>query len=348
VENSGSRPVGQTLGQVRRKAMDASAASPVRQSLLAPGQQLPLVIEPAVEADHIDLAAWARQHKETLDAELDRHGAILFRGFALKTVADFEKVAGAVYPLYGGYGDLPNAGLSENIYKSTPYPADKWILFHNESSHLDLWPLRISFFCLRAAATGGETPLLDCREVYRQLDPDVARRFESKGLMYVRNFVEGFDVSWQQFFKTTDKQVVEELCGRNNVTCEWTAGNGLRLRQRTRAVTRHPRTGEMVFFNQVQLHHLSCLDADTRESLLALFKEEDLPRNVYFGDGSPIDDEVMHSLGELYMNLCVSFAWREGDIVMLDNMLAAHARKPFSGEREIVVAMGEMMDGRAA
>jgi alpha-ketoglutarate-dependent taurine dioxygenase len=32
-------------------------------------------------------------------------------------------------------------------------------------------------------------------------------------------------------------------------------------------------------------------------------------------------------------------AWEAGDLLMLDNLLAAHGRRPFSGERRIAVAM---------
>ena len=56
-------------------------------------------------------------------------------------------------------------------------------------------------------------------------------------------------------------------------------------------------TGEISFFNQVQLHHVHCLDPETRESLLSIFKREDLPRHVYYGDGSPIEDSVMDHIG---------------------------------------------------
>jgi hypothetical protein len=38
----------------------------------------------------------------------------------------------------------------------------------------------------------------------------------------------------------------------------------------------------------------------------------------------------------------VRFTWRQGDVVLLDNMLAAHARDPYEGPRKIVVAMGAM------
>ena len=79
-----------------------------------------------------------------------------------------------------------------------------------------------------------------------------------------------------------------------------------------------------------------------RESLLSMMPAEDLPRNVYFGDGSPIEDSVVDEIRELYRQRAVSFPWQEGDILMLNNMLTAHGRNPFVGARKIVVAMGEM------
>jgi len=126
------------------------------------------------------------------------------------------------------------------------------------------------------------------------------------------------------------------------MTCEWTPGGGLRIRQRGPAVIAHPKTGEKAFFNQIQLHHPSCLDAETRSSLAALFREEDLPRNVRYGDGTPIEDSVLERIGELYWKLAISFPWREGDLVMIENMLVSHARTPYVGPRKIIVAMGEM------
>jgi alpha-ketoglutarate-dependent taurine dioxygenase len=110
-------------------------------------------------------------------------------------------------------------------------------------------------------------------------------------------------------------------------------------------VLRHPVTGELSFFNQVQLHHVHCLDPEVRESLLSIFKREDLPRHVYYGDGSEIEDSVMDYVGEVYEKNAVRFTWREGDMVTLDNMLTAHARDPFVGPRKIVVALGDIIEG---
>ena len=288
-----------------------------------------------------------RVNSETIEKYLLKHGAILFRGFGLESVSDFERVCSAVCPdLFAEYGDLPREGISDRVYQSTPYPPDMTILFHNESSHLPTWPRKQFFMCMQKARQGGETPILDCRETYTKLDRDIVDRFEEKGLMYIRNFVPGIDVSWQEFFHTDDKGKVEDACRAEGMTCEWTSANGLRVRQLSRAVIKHPKTGEMVFFNQIQLHHPYCLDPATRESLRAMFKEDELPRNVFYGDGSSIEESVVARIGELYWKLCRTFDWQEGDLILIENMLVAHARNPYVGPRKIVVAMGEMFDGK--
>jgi alpha-ketoglutarate-dependent taurine dioxygenase len=107
----------------------------------------------------------------------------------------------------------------------------------------------------------------------------------------------------------------------------------------------HPQTGELVFFNQIQLHHISFLEASARQAVLSLFDEKDYPRNVYYGDGTPIEPEVIDAITQTYEQTAVSFPWQPGDILMLDNMLTAHARKPYVGPRKIAVAMGEMFYG---
>jgi alpha-ketoglutarate-dependent taurine dioxygenase len=248
--------------------------------------------------------------------------------------------------LFGDYGDLPREEEGGKVYASTPYPPEERILFHNESSHMHRWPMRIWFYCIKAAERGGETPIVDCRQVYQQLDPDLRERFERKGLMYVRNFTDKLDVSWQSFFQTDDRAQVEDYCRRAAIDFEWKDENGLRIRQHSPAVVAHPQTGEMVFFNQLQLHHVSCLPRTVHDSLRSMLDEKDFPRNVYYGDGSPIEDSVVEAVMDLYDRLAISFRWQERDVLMLNNMLVAHSRNAFSGDRKIVVALGSMVNQR--
>jgi alpha-ketoglutarate-dependent taurine dioxygenase len=322
--------------------MDVSRATGVTSGSLSAGQRLPLVLQPAMGGE-LDLPAWAQVRREFLGEELFEHGAILFRGFAVSSVAEFERFATALCPeLFGEYGDLPREAIGGKVYGSTPYPSDQPILFHNESSHMHRWPMKIWFYCVQPAECGGETPIVDCREVYRRLEPNLRRAFSGKGLMYVRNYVEGLDVSWQTFYGTDVRSRVEELCRQAGTEFEWIRDNGLRTRQRCPAVVRHPQTGEMSFFNQLQLHHVSCLDPDVRSSLSGLVREEDLPRTVYYGDGSRIEDSVMEEISGIYRETAVAFPWQAGDVLMLDNISVAHSRNPYVGARKIVVAMGEM------
>lgn len=314
----------------------------IKTEYLHPDELFPLVAKPAV-AD-VDIADWAKNNREFIEAKLLQHGGILFRGFIDPVVAAFEEFALSICSeLFGEYGDLPREGVSGKVYGSTPYPADKAILFHSESSHLHRWPMKIWFFCVQPAQQGGETPIVDCRKIYQLLDPKLREKFAQKQIMYVRNYTDGLDVSWKDFFQTEDKSVVEEYCRQAGMEFEWKAGNNLRTRKIRPAIAKHPKTKEMVFFNQLPLHHISCLDAATRASLLSVFGEENLPRNVYYGDGTPIEDSVMAQIQAVYAQAAVSFPWQAGDILMLDNMLAAHSRNPFIGSRKIVVAMGEMI-----
>ncbi len=344
VENISPKPKMKSLKDFKRKAVDLSQAT-VHTSTLQPGRKLPLVVTPAVE--NFDLTDWAPSNREFINSKLLEHGAVLFRGFNLDSPAEFERVAASICSdLYGEYGDLPREGVAGKIYQSTPYPADKMILYHNESSHMSRWPQKINFYCVQPAEQGGATPVADCREVARRMDPNILRDFEEKGLKYVRNFSPGLDVSWQQFFHTNDRGEVVAACTQAGMTCEWTGTDSLRVGQVCQAVTRHPTTGEKVFFNQVQLHHVYCLDPAVRDSLLSIFKREDLPRHVYYGDGTEIEDPVMEHVGRVYEQCAVRFQWQKGDMITVDNMLVCHARDPHMGARKICVAMGEMITAK--
>ena len=346
MENVAEKPKMKSLKDFKRKAVDLSQPT-VKTSQLRPDQKLPLIVSPTDA--NIDLAEWAENNRDFISEKVLEHGAVLFRGFNLPTPVEFERAAAAICKeLYSEYGDLPREGVAGKIYKSTPYPADKMILYHNESSHLSSWPTRINFFCALPAQEGGATPVADCREVAKVMDPEILRTFEEKGLKYVRNFSPGLDVSWQQFFHTNDRSVVEKQCEEAGMTCEWTANDGLRVGQKCVAVTRHPKTGEKIFFNQVQLHHVYCLDKETRDSMLKIFKREDLPRHVYYGDGSEIPDSVMEHVGEVYEKCAVRFQWQKGDMISVDNMMVCHARDPHVGDRKICVAMGPLISAKDA
>jgi alpha-ketoglutarate-dependent taurine dioxygenase len=323
----------------KRKAVQSSAAEWVKTGLVQPEQQLPLVITPAI--DEINLVEWARGNIQEIERQLLAHGAILFRGFAASGIDLLTAFISATSGELLEYTDRssPRSEIGRNIYTSTDHPADQAIFLHNENSYSSTWPLRIFFFCVTPAQQGGATPLADCRRIYQSIDPSIRATFAAKQVIYVRNFGDGLGLSWQTTFQTTDRDEVDAFCQRAGIKTEWKVGNRLRTIQLRRAVARHPRSGEMVWFNQVPLFHISMLDPLLRTTLLTEFEQEDLPLNVYYGDGSPIEPEVVEHLCAVYQQETTTFAWQQGDLLMVDNMLVAHGREPFVGPRKVLVGM---------
>ncbi|WDE12575.1 non-ribosomal peptide synthetase [Thalassomonas haliotis] len=323
-----------------KKLKTASEKPQVTAAPLNPDRPFPLLVQ--CHNPSLDPLSWARQNQQQILSWLEVHAGIVFRGFNLPTELEFEQFCVAIYPeLYAMYGDLPKNDIGSKIYKSTPYPEDQMIMYHNESSHQHRWPRRQWFYCSQPSPVGGHTPIVDCREMYQRLPENIREKLEQKHLCYVRNF-SGLDVSWQHFFKTQDRSKVEALCQQNDIDYTWYGEDNLRISQVCPAVITHPVTGEKSFFNQIQLHHFSFLEADVQQHLLTTGGLDNLPRNVCYGDMEPLEQEVVDLISELYEACAVRFDWQKADVVMVDNMLAAHARDPFEGKRKIAVAMGDI------
>lgn len=274
---------------------------------------------------------------------LPEHGALLLRGFDVPDIAAFHRFATAQgRPLLSyEFGSTPRREIAAGVYTSTEYPAHQSIPLHNEQSYTREWPLQVYFFCELAAEEGGQTPIGDSRRICAAIDPAIRRRFDERKLMYVRNFGNGFDVPWQQVFNTDDCAQVERYCRAHAIDCEWKADGELRTRQVCQALARHPRTQAEVWFNQAHLFHVSALAPDVRAALIDALGEDDLPRNVYYGDGAPIEDDLLDAVREVMREHTVTFPWQNGDVLVLDNMLMAHGRSPYRGPRKVVVAMTE-------
>jgi amino acid adenylation domain-containing protein len=313
----------------------------LKQSHLSEGQMLPLLAEPAIEG--LDLIAWAESNKDFINVQLDKHGALLFRNFNIQDTSQFEQFVKIVSGELLEYKDRssPRSQIAGNVYSSTDYPADRAIFLHNENSYSHTWPMKLFFYCMTSADKGGETPIADSRRIYTRVSQKIRERFAEKRVMYVRNFGDGFGLSWQTVFQTTDKSVVEQFCRSCGIETQWKANDRLRTRQVQLAIARHPRTNEMVWFNHITFFHISSLDAPTRETLLAELGEEDLPYNTYYGDGSEIESSVLDEIRDAYRQETVLFPWQPTDILMIDNMLTAHGRTAYEGPRKIAVAMSE-------
>lgn len=323
------------------KIINSTSETVVKMSFLDPNRQLPLVIEPAVEGG--DLHSWAADNLEFIELQILQYGGLLFRNFKVNGSSDLETLIRILSgePLEYRERSSPRSTIANKIYTSTEYPANQAIAMHCENSYQESWAGRIFFHCVTPAHTGGETPIADTRKVLKQIKPELCQRFIEKKVMYVRNFYDFLELPWQTVFQTTDKAVVEAYCQENKIAVEWREDGNLRTRVIREPVLKHPQTDEPVWFNHVMFFHISTLEPEVREGLSVLFHTDELPANSFYGDGTAIEDSVVNELRQCYEQEMVLVSWQKGDVLMLDNMLVAHGRRPYLGTRQILVGMSQ-------
>jgi alpha-ketoglutarate-dependent taurine dioxygenase len=276
----------------------------------------------------------------SLDELLIREKALVFRGFNV-TRETLDPVLDLLLPNRLAYvhGNSPRSKVGNNVYTSTEYPSALTISMHNELSYAAHWPSRLLFFCEQAAGTGGATPVVDGARWLASLDPAIRDAF-AQGVRYKQNLHDGIGLgkSWQETFETDDRAAVDAYLADADATWQWNA-EGLRIDQVRPATLRHPATGEEVWFSQFDQWHPAGLGDVAAAALARIMDEDELPQSVAFADGRPIPDDYAIHVRDQGLAAAVDVDWRTGDLLLIDNVLVGHGRRPFTGTRRVLVAM---------
>lgn len=86
-------------------------------------------------------------------------------------------------------------------------------------------------------------------------------------------------------------------------------------------VHRHPQSGEPVWFNGVHTNHRSYYDEAEH-----IDTSDGPPMHTTYADGTAIPDETVAAIRAAYWEHSVALRLRRGDVVVVDNLLAAHGR----------------------
>jgi len=320
------------------------------------------------------LLGFVDEHRSWLRDQLNTRGAALLRGFGLRTPAEFEVAVRAVDPeLKNEYlGTSPRDALTPYVFSASELPPYYPIPQHCEMTFVKQPPRRLMFGCLVAPqGGGGETPLCDMRTVAAEMDPAVRGRFERGGLRIIRNY-DGpsgkgrFDLwqlkRWDELFQTEDRAAVEARCAAEGVYTDlrWGPGDRLRLISEHEALRDHPETGTPVWFNHVQVFHLSTAAAelrriyrrtgDLRSAALWRFAQvavagkrrftasDEQALHCTYRDGSEIAEADLEHVRDTIWRHMIAEPWQQGDMVVIDNFAVSHGRLPYRGPRQVVVA----------
>ncbi|MFD5143941.1 TauD/TfdA family dioxygenase [Streptomyces sp. NPDC058401] len=304
----------------------------------------PVVVQTPAGADLETAVAWLNAHRGDIQAELHRSGAVLLRGLPVSDAASFAAARDALIQQRAGYKEkaTPRTDFGEGVFSSTDLPAVQPIRLHNENSYTLDFPGVLLFGCVIAPEEGGATTVGDMREALRLLPPELVERFARAGWLLVRNYSELAGLPWYKTFATEDKAVAEAYCEENTVGYEWVEeDDSMITRQRRSAIVTHPATGERTWFNHFAFWNSRTLDPDIREVLVETYGEDGLPFNTYLGDGTRLTDAEVDAINEVYDRVTVRETWQQGDLMLVDNILCAHGREAYKGDRKILVAMGE-------
>lgn len=290
-----------------------------------------------------DVAEWVSDNRTQLLEESTTHGAVLLRGFPLQSAEDFDAVVGALDVESFAYREsLSNAvrvNRTERVFSANEAPPDVQILFHHEMAQTPVYPGRIFFFCEVAPASGGATPVCRSDVLYerlRQQCPSFVQDCETKGLQY-SNVMPGIDDpesgmgrSWKSTLGVDSRDAAETRLKSLNYTWSWTDDGCLRATTPQLPAVMEIAPGRRSFFNQ----------------LIAAFhgwkdNRNDPSEAVRHGDGSRLHADDVQRASELADELTFDVHWQTGDVVLIDNTVAMHARRPFTGVRKVLAALGD-------
>lgn len=290
------------------------------------------------------VADWITRNQKQLVRLGQDHGAVLFRGFCppISTAADFDAVCqsfGLDDFAYIG-GAAPRTVVTGSVFTANESPADQLIPFHHEMAQSRTHPGTVLFYCMRPAASGGETPVVLSSLVYERVRaelPAFVADLEAKGVRYVRVLPEDDDPSsaigrgWRSTFGARTRRAAERVAAGMGVEVEWVGAGGDLARTTTAvlpATKTDPRTGRTAWFNSIVAAFTGWKDG-----------RNDPHKAVVFGDGSPMDADVLGRCLEIMNELAVAFKWERGDVLLVDNWVALHARNSFKGERLIYASL---------
>ena len=296
---------------------------------------------PASDATLAGTLEWIRSELEQLMRRLDKHGAVLFRGFPLATPEDFDAFVGAFglpnFPYNESLSNAVRVNWTPRVFSANEAPAEVTIYLHHEMAQTPFFPAQLFFFCQQPAEEGGQTPICRSDLLFDRLAercPQFARDCEEKGLRYSNVMPSendpksGMGRSWQSTLRAQGMADAEERLQRLHYSWEWLPDGCLRVTTPVLPAVRRTSSGRNVFFNQLIAAFMGW--KDTRN---------DPAKAIRFGDGTPLEREAVNVATQLAEQLTFNVPWQRGDVVLLDNFLVMHGRRTFRGTRKVLASL---------
>jgi Taurine catabolism dioxygenase TauD, TfdA family len=306
------------------------------------GEPFPLVYKCRAPAPpQEEIGRWVASHRRELLERAATCGAILFRGFPLRTAEDFDRFVAAFelpnFPYDESLSNAVRVNRTSRVFTANEAPASATIMLHHEMAQTPLYPSRLFFFCERPADEGGATPLCRSDVLWERLSarfPDFARDCREKGLRYSNVMPSendpqsGMGRGWQSTLHAGSRDEAERRLDALGYTWQWLADGCLRATTPTLPAVRQLDGGRASFFNQLIAAHQGWKD-----------NRNDPSKAVTFGDGTPLEAAAVQAAAELAEELTFDLNWQTGDVALVDNFVTMHGRRTFCGTRKVLASL---------
>jgi alpha-ketoglutarate-dependent taurine dioxygenase len=282
----------------------------------------------------------ASQQKMALLERLKREGALLFRGFDIRSAEDFDRFIGQFglvnFPYEASFSNAVRRNRTERVFTANEAPPDVEIFLHHEMAQTLIFPEQLFFFCEQPPAVGGSTPICwsDLSlQTLEQRAPKFVQRLRDRGIRY-RNTMPAYAElasaqgrSWKDTLKVESAEQAEQKLTSLGYDYQWLNNGYLSVRTpplaAIQAFDQHSS-----FFNQIVAAYVgwqSSLDPD--DPILT------------YGDGSHIAIEDLELAVEVCYQHVVDLDWQQGDVALLDNTRVMHGRRPYQGARTVLASL---------
>jgi len=301
---------------------------------------MPIVIENLTGLEDMSsVMDWLLVESASFKNQLATNGALLFRGFPVKTAKDFDAFSSTFgYKDFTYQDSLSNAvriNHTPRVFTANEAPPEVEIFLHHEMAQTPISPEKIFFCCLSAAEQGGATPV--CRSdllyaAFKERHPDWAVQFASLGLKYMMhmpamdNAASGQGRSWRSTLSVETVFQAEEKLSALGYSWQWQEDKSLVTRTPVLPAVKKLPDGSESFYNQVIAAYRGWSRTDKSKGEV-----------LTFGNDETIPKGLLTALLSLAEEFTVPLAWQDGDVALVDNHRVMHGRYPYSGSRKRAV-----------
>ncbi|MGO4813669.1 TauD/TfdA family dioxygenase [Cupriavidus sp. 2MCAB6] len=309
----------------------------------------PLFIEPkgGELLDRAQFRAWTRRVKPVLEQLITKHGGIVLRGFPTPETDDFADIVNQYPPFEDGYvgGRAPRTQISGKVMEATRLEASAGLGVHSEMAYRRHYPKRIAFFSRVTAPVGGATTIADARNFAYDMAPELVAKITELGIRSAlsygpksaaveKSYADMDRHGWNHAFNTEDPAEVEALCAARGLEPLWHDDGSLTVFTTLEPFMCHPVTGKKLYRSGLHRSHTATLVLSTD-----IRKNQKYPTGMFLGKEQRLEPAEVDHINAICDKATLRWQWRDGDVMILDNLQVWHGRDAYEGPRDVQVAL---------